>query len=680
MLEMTGTSAQQTHKLIYALVNHRKPLGACVLLFCAFMAFFVPGMKLDHGLESLYDKNSSAYKEYQEFVDTFDTDDFILLAIRSSLPVTNSGILRALETVTLRLKELEARVRVISIANIRLPQKESLAFRTYPLVTQIDGKSTLDVKRLENLCSRFPILDYLVSRDHQTVGVLVKRSETHRFAPLPGKLLKTMKAFCRESFPDSAEIHIVGMPVLREAFGRYNLQTALTFGVLAVLIGVLIEVYIFKSLQVPLIVFAISALAILCGLGLMVLIGINLNMVTSLSFGMVLVVTTAMVIHLVSHYNERYLVLGDKIGAIHQALGVVGRPCLMCALTTAVGFGSIMLCGVPMIRQFGLVMAVSVLLSFTLTITLTPLILLALSPPDSKMYSKMSGDLLAVVLRRIEQFVFAHHRFCTVAGLVFIVLMTAGTFQIRTETNVLEILRETMPEAQDIRFVEQHLASINSLSIMVEGDTNAFRSAEGLKHVHSLEKRVERMPYVDRTESVWPLFEDLFDRLRRANSWPDDPFTEPGVITSLINVILANPIGRHLIGEYISDRFSRIQINVRLKPGASDQLNRIVEEIRTVAQSGMDEVGRVVVTGHLALSVDQSRTLRPGSDHDAVAGTFFHNAVDLDPVSFHPPGIVEPDSQYFSTGHNLRYDRMAGNCSRHHDDSGGGYFFRFVGR
>lgn len=606
---MTGTSTNKTHKLIYILVNHRKPLAACVLLFCAFMALFVPDMKLDHGLESLYDTNSSAYRDYQEFIDTFDTDDFILLAVRNSLPVTDSNILNGLESVTLRLQELEARVRVISIANVRLPRKESLTFRIYPLVTQIDGKPTLDIKRLENLRSRFPILDYLVSRDHQTVGVIVKRSETHRFAPLPAKLLKTMKAFCRQSFPANAEIHIVGMPVIREAFERYNLQTALTFGVLSALIGVLIEIYIFKSLQVPLIIFAISALAILCGLGLMAFFGIHINMATSLSFGMVLVVTTALVIHIASHYYERYFVLGDKIGAIIQALGIVGRPCLMCALTTAVGFGSIMLCGVPMIRQFGLIMTLSVLLSFTLTITLTPFILLVLSPPDSKMYSKMSGDLLALVLRRVEQFVFTHHRFCTVTGLVVVALMTAGTFQIRTETNVLEILRETMPEAQDIRFVEQHLASINSLSLMVEGDTNAFRQAKGLKYVHSLEKRVEQMPYVDRIESVWPLFEDLFDRLRKANSWPDDPFAKPGVIKSLSNVILMNPIGRHLVGEYISDRFSRIRVNVRLKPGASDQLNRIVKEIQTVAPSGIDEVGRVVVTGHLALAVDQSRTL-----------------------------------------------------------------------
>ena len=221
----------------------------------------------------------------------------------------------------------------------------------------------------------------------------------------------------------------------------------------------------------------------------------------------------------------------------------------------------------------------------------------------------MSGDLLALVLRRVEQFVFTHHRFCTVTGLVVLAFMTAGTFQIRTGTNVMEILRESMPEEQDIRFVEQHLASINSLSIMVEGDTNAFREAKGLKYVHSLEKRVEQMPYVERTESVWPLFEDLFDRLRRTNSWPDDPFAKPGNIKSLINVILMNPIGRHLMGEYISDRFSRIQINVRLKPGASDQLNRIVKEIQTVAQSGVDEVGRVIVTGYLALAVDQSRTL-----------------------------------------------------------------------
>ena len=90
--------------------------------------------------------------------------------------------------------------------------------------------------------------------------------------------------------------------------------------------------------------------------------GVPLNSTTSLSFGLVLVVSVATVIHIVSHYYEVSQHEHDRVQAVRKALAIVVRPCLMCSLTTAVAFATIMISTIPMVQQLGLVMSLGVLM------------------------------------------------------------------------------------------------------------------------------------------------------------------------------------------------------------------------------------------------------------------------------------------------------------------------------
>ncbi|MFC1835224.1 MMPL family transporter, partial [Thermodesulfobacteriota bacterium] len=85
--------------------------------------------------------------------------------------------------------------------------------------------------------------------------------------------------------------------------------------------------------------------------------------------GLVLIVSIATVIHIVTHFNRGFVVYGNRIEAVRQALFSVGEPCFMCALTTSVGFATIMVSPLPMIRQLGLIMSLGVLVSFVLSIS-----------------------------------------------------------------------------------------------------------------------------------------------------------------------------------------------------------------------------------------------------------------------------------------------------------------------
>ena len=70
----------------------------------------------------------------------------------------------------------------------------------------------------------------------------------------------------------------------------------------------------------------IGAMGIVWILGLMAFVGIKLNTANAMSFGLILIVTIATVVHIVTHYREQYVKVGDPISAAKLALSIVGGP------------------------------------------------------------------------------------------------------------------------------------------------------------------------------------------------------------------------------------------------------------------------------------------------------------------------------------------------------------------
>jgi len=296
------------------IVDYRVFLTAVVTVVSISLAVFVSGLTTDPTLKSGVDTTCAAYVQHQKFMDVFGNDEFILVAAKSEGGVNNPRFLKALETITHNVTDLDNIAEVVSLSNLQIFQNKGKLFGNYPVIRTASKELTLpDPEQLDTMKKALPIMELLISPDMKTAGVLIRIQDLCRFDPSKIKRLAgDIEGILVKSLPEGTEHRIIGAALLRQAIVRYNIQTGIVFGILCMLIGTVVSVYVFKSFKVTAVTNVILGTCVLWVLGLMSLMGIPLNSTTALSFGFIPITTLEIVIHMVVRYHQFHQVSKKK--------------------------------------------------------------------------------------------------------------------------------------------------------------------------------------------------------------------------------------------------------------------------------------------------------------------------------------------------------------------------------
>jgi predicted RND superfamily exporter protein len=584
--------------LIDFLVDRRRLLLLLVLVVSVGMAMLAAGLEVDRGLDALTDRGSDEYRAYRQFLDSFGSDDLIIVALHDRRGAEEPRVLESLLELTGELERLEGVAAVTSLANLRLPADGEGFVDMAPLVAESAGSPVLDLVALERARRDWPFVKLLVSADLESLGLVVRMAEAHASPQSSRSLIVTIRQGVQRSFPQKTELHLTGSPVLMEAFYQYNIQTTFIFGGLASLIGAVLLMLIFRSWWMPLVVYPISGLAAVWGAGLLAAVGARLNVLSGLCFGFVFVVTTATVVHLVAAYQSQ----PAGPNAVRQALRIVGRPCLMCALTTAAGFASIMVSPLAAVRQFGMVMSLATLVSFVLTLVLGPVFL-----PLLKTRSEAANNgFYASVVAAAGKVAFRYPAFCLAAGLLLVVIALAGMSLIKLDINMLSMFRDGTPEVRALRFVEERLAPITGLEVMISGPDGAFLEESSWQRVRAFEKRLTGMEGVAAIDSILPLLER---RLAAVAPTFEQDFPGEPALARMLTGIAMHADGQLFVRNYVADNFSRLRLSARVRGEDQRQLSLLLRQLNEVAREELGMVGDVSVTGSLSFFDTQFREL-----------------------------------------------------------------------
>jgi len=605
------SSVEISKKVIDILIDYRCVLAGILLAATAVLAFFAGGVTRDPSMRSGIDTTSRAYQQYQVFMEHFGNEEFILIVVSQGRKANEPEVLKSVQAITRGLENLDKVTEVVSLTNLKVFRQREGRFGVSPVVNMRDGHPALPKEEEWNsLQKALPAMDFLVSKNLDTVGFLVRTEEAYRFEiPAIETVLNEASSVVQRNLLPGARFHIVGPQVIRLAVHWYNLQTAIVFGILCLMIGTGISFYIFKTVRVAIITYAIVGIVVVWILAFMSLSEIPLTSTTGLSFGLVLVVSLATTIRIVTHFNERYRIVQNRVEAMRQALGVVLVPCLICSTTTAVGFGTTMVSSIPMVFQLGLIMSLGVMLSFVVSVLATTAFLTSMRPIKPRSYERMADDFVAHMLAQMKSAVFKHYRLVTAVGLVFTVVMFASIPMVRSDTQILRLLSASTKEVKDLRFVEEQLTAVNSLELLIEAQDGTFKKPDAWKQVAELNKRLQEIPEVVGVDSFLPLLEYLQSMMGDSNGIEGSLFSNPTLLPQLLMLTSMTDEGRRLAGRYLDDGSGRMHISVRIKNSPSVSITDTIEAVRSTAESGMKGHGRITVTGDVSVFAAQGSAL-----------------------------------------------------------------------
>ncbi len=373
---------------------------------------------------------------------------------------------------------------------------------------------------------------------------------------------------------------------------------------LAVLVGALIAGVVTGSLRAAVVPVGSSLVATLWAYAALAWLGRPLNLITLVLGPTLICVGSVYGVHVLARFEEFCGRIPDRREAAVTTLAYVRLPVAVAALTTCLGFGSLLLSSTPAIRELGLFSLLGVACVAAIALTAVPA-LLARLPAAPSLTRRPPVLLRAVdrVLARIAGLVVERPGVVLAAWGLASAAAAVAVLLIVVDTDYLSFFDADSRVRRDFAAASELVGGGMPVYVTLTSEQEgAFREPDAMRALERLQKKVAAMAGVDTTLSV----ADFVRRLNRAIEF-DDPAAAviPDTRGLVAEVLFLIP--KDVARRYVTSNHSAVNLVVRTGWTGSARIRELESGIRRAAAESdippgieLEVTGNTVVLNHAA--------------------------------------------------------------------------------
>ncbi len=459
-------------------------LGAASVLL---PLYFLPRLRIDNSLEVWVMNDSQQYRDYQDFQDRFGSDEFVVLGFEFDNPLSDEN-LAIQEELAADLDEIEGVASVSSLPTVR----DKIWFRT---------------SRWQEKAAKSSFLQgTLLGSDAHTAGMFIWL-EPFNTPQQRRECMNAIEHLVSKVKSKGITIHLAGVPRMNVALDRASQKASMTLFPVSLALALLVLAFSLRSAGGVIAPVVAVGATVIWTIGIMAMLGQSLNMVTVALPSLLFVLSISGGIHIAARYQVHLQELSNPNDAIRAALEEVIRPAFYTCLTTAFGFGSLMISDMKPVVDLGRFAAIGMVLSFLFNLSIVPGVLTYFQKKASKR-SVVPEQPLARPMA--VSGILGHPRFVVIGSLAILILLAWASTGMQVESNVLEFFSKNSSVYQDYEYIGKHLTGFYTLEL----ETSAAETHEKdtLAAFGQLEHEIEDHPAVARVfhhGQLLPLYEKI---------------------------------------------------------------------------------------------------------------------------------------------------------------------------
>jgi len=441
-------------------------LGLALVTVAALTRLFpTDRLLVDFSLEALLVPDARSRAELAEFQAAFGDDEAVVAAV-VVVPAGRTVFEPSTVAELASLADwLRARPEIDPSAVVALPDLALLQGRIVPDALRGAAPETLPEVGRALLAHRL-YRGALVSEDGRAtflVGPLAP------LAASPDRRRGVIDAWsarlelARPNLPAGAEVLATGIPLVQETYAELALRDIILLVPLTIVVIAALLTLAFRRAYAVLGPLCAVGLATTWTLGLIQATGTAFNIVNCVSGAVLLVVGVADGAHIVARHREEVAKTSDRREAILRTMIKMAPACFVTSATTAVGFASLATAELPVLRDFGVHLAIGVMLAYAAQMVVMPLLLASVGNPC--VHDPDARTSRALV--RVEGLVARRHKLVVAVALALGVGATFGLARLDSDARALGELHADHPVAQSVAAVETHLAGVLSHAVEV---------------------------------------------------------------------------------------------------------------------------------------------------------------------------------------------------------------------
>src|SRR6266571_2269725 len=602
----------------------RHPLAVVVanLAVTAVLGLYAVHIRIENSLESMLPAGDPKVAYYNTTRALFGSDDVGVIGVRADDVFAPSTILK-IARVTDALAKVPGVESVLSITNAVDPfANPGFTPRLLPRIPPTPD----EVEAVKRRLAAIPLLGKnLIADDFRGAAITAffKNLTDAQYLDL-GVDRRIMETLAAENGPEA--LVYTGAAHVKQAAVDLMRRDIARFTPIALALMLLVLWLSFRTVRgISLPILAV-AMALVWTLGVIVLAGKALTFGTSILPPLLLVVGSSYAIHVMARYYEQVGARAPPDELVVRAFARVWLPLVISALTTVIGFGSLMVNRITAIWDLGLFAVVGVV---CLTVTCLTFLPASLQLMPARLRSARSGKIspaLSENLRRLAERAFAKRREILWGAATLALVALAGAWRIRVDSDFLYYFEPRSEVRRANETINQKIVGSNPFYIVIDGGApGALRRWEVLKLIKDLQGFLARQPGITSSISVVDYLEVLeagFNKQaeggdlvidEQGNLVPAEapkPFwQDPKSLGPLLDTMMKSP---ETFKSVVTKDFSRASILVRTNLSGSRRIEETLDTIRRYVADRFPAQIPVTLTGTLVLLT--------GTTSDIVAG------------------------------------------------------------
>ncbi len=568
------------------LLNYKWVVLIVILLITVFFFLQMRGKsRMETNLDEYMPKDHPAFIYSDKMEALFDIKDGIIIALQNKNGVFNTATLDTLKQLTRRFQKMpeidKNDVTSLYTADNIVGTEDGMDVkRFYKRVPKTPEKLEDLKKKVEN---NEMIFGRLVSTDETVTVIIAEIGDSVFTQEFYNRILATTKA----SETKDIKIYVAGRPIVEGTLallGPEDMKRMVPIVIVVIMLVLFFMLRSFKSMLITMLVVFISTIWVF---GLMAWTGIPIYSVSTMIPVMLIAIGVAYGIHLYSHLHM-YLQEhpdAEKREAMEDMIHFMWKPVMMTAVTTAIGFLSLLTSQVYPIKYFGLFTAFGVMVAFMLSLIFIPAMVMIFGLPKAKKSRKQDDEEVKQdgLAARFARGVIKFRYISIIATAVIVILSIIGMQKIWINSSFLDKFEKTSDIVKTDHFINEYFGGTTTLNLILDaGDQkDTFKEPAVLKLVDNMQNKVEtELPVVGNSFSL----ADYIDRMNKVmnadsekyNCIPDNQDLIAQYL--LLYEMSGDPENLNRVVNY---DYNKLNITFQLKSDNSQAINSAIDLIET---------------------------------------------------------------------------------------------------
>lgn len=487
------------------ILRNKIVLLVILAIITAFMGYHAQYVEMTYKFGGILPKTDSTQIEYENFTKRFAEDGNVLVLGVQGDELYNVDNFAAWYELGVELKKVDGVDSVFSEAHAYrvIKKTDEKRFDVEKIVNR-KPETQAEVDSIRAVMRSLPFYRGMLYNDSTQASLMmlfVNRdvfNSSDRVVALE-KILKLTREFSDEHM----KIAHSGLPYIRSVQTAMIKKELAMFVGLAALVMAILLFMLFKSIRVVLVSLLVVIVSVIWSLGSISLLDYKLSVLMGLIPPLIIVIGIPNCVFIFNRYHQEFKNHGNQVKALARVIQRIGSATFIANTTTAIGFSTFIFTHSAILKEFGVIASMNILVVFMLSMIIIPSILSFLPPPIQRHTQHLDRKSLDKAIALLVNIVTNHRKKVYLSVVVVVIVAAYGISKVTATGNIVDDLPDDDQIIVDLKFFEQNFNGVMPLEILIgvngKGDVTNDKT---LRKIEELQEELAHYPQISKSLSI----------------------------------------------------------------------------------------------------------------------------------------------------------------------------------